>query len=47
MSEFRFEDFKIWQAACDVGDTLCDLADKLGEQHLYGFADQLRRAALR
>ncbi len=46
MSEFRFEDFKIWQEACDVGDTLCDLADKLGGQHLYGFADQLRRAAL-
>ena len=46
MSEFRFEDFEIWQRACDVGDVLCDLADKLGEQYLYGFADQLRRAAL-
>ena len=46
MSEFRFEDFEIWQKACDVGDVLCDLADNLGEQHLYGFADQLRRAAL-
>ena len=46
MSEFRFEDFEIWKKACDVGDVLCDLADKLGEQHLYGFADQLRRAAL-
>ena len=37
---------EIWQKACDVGDVLCDLADMLGEQHLYGFADQLRRAAL-
>ena len=46
MSEFRFEDFEIWQKACDVGDVLCDLADKLGERHLYGFADQLRRAVL-
>jgi len=46
MSDFRFEDFKIWQHACEVGDALCDLADKLGEQHLYAFADQLRRAAL-
>ncbi len=46
MSEFRFEDFTIWQEACDIGDVLCGLADKLGEQHLYGFADQLRRAAL-
>lgn len=46
MSVFRFQDFKIWQEARDVGDTLCDLADKLGEQDLYGFANQLRRAAL-
>lgn len=46
MSEFRFEDFKIWQEACNVADALCDLADQLGEQHLYAFADQLRRAAL-
>lgn len=46
MSEFRFEDFEIWQRACDVGDSLCDLAEQLSEQHLYGFADQLRRAAL-
>ena len=45
MSEFRFEDFEIWQKACDVGDVLCDLADKFGQQRLYGFADQLRRAA--
>ena len=46
MSDFRFEDFEIWQLACDRGDELCALADALHEKNLYGFADQLRRAAL-
>lgn len=46
MSDFRFEDFEIWQKACDVGDLLCEIADQLVDRHLYGFADQLRRAAL-
>ena len=46
MSDFRFEDFEIWQRACDVGDVLCDLADEFSSKQLYGFADQLRRAAL-
>ena len=46
MSDFRFENFEIWQKACDIGDELCLIADHLAEQKLYGFADQLRRAAL-
>jgi four helix bundle protein len=46
MKEFRFEDFEIWKNACDVGDELCTIADELGEKKLWGFADQLRRAAL-
>jgi four helix bundle protein len=46
MSAFRFENLEVWQLACDIGDTLCTLADTLQEKHLYGFADQLRRAAL-
>ena len=46
MKHFRFEDFEIWQMACDVGDELCSIADELTEKQLYGFADQLRRAAL-
>lgn len=34
VKDFRFEDFEIWQMACDVGDDLCTIADKLNELKL-------------
>lgn len=46
MKRFRFQDFEIWKLGIDVGGELCAIADQLAEMHLYGFADQLRRAAL-
>ncbi|PXA03653.1 four helix bundle protein [Coraliomargarita sinensis] len=46
MGQFRFEDLKIWQRACDVGDELCNVADELEKKRLYRFAEQMRGAAV-
>lgn len=46
MAKFRFEDFEIWQLAIEIGDHLFDIADRLQEQKLYRFADQLHGAGL-
>ncbi len=46
MADFRFQDLQIWQEACRLGDLLDSIADDLGEQHKYRYAEQLRGAAL-
>jgi hypothetical protein len=44
MSEFRFENLKIWQRAVEVARKLFRMADILEESKLFRFADQLRGA---
>ena len=48
MSEkhFRFEDFEIWRRAAVFSGPLFAIADKLDEQRLFRFAEQLRAATL-
>ena len=43
---FRFETLKVWQKSIDVLDKLLDIADKLTENNLFRFAEQLRGAGL-
>ena len=46
MSTFRFEDFKIWQKSIEIADELFDIADKVNNEKLFRFAEQLRGAAM-
>ena len=46
MAEFRFEDLEIWRRAVEIADQLFDEADRLDQNRLYRFAEQLRGAAL-
>jgi four helix bundle protein len=46
MSEFRFENLKIWQRAVEVARKLFRLANTLEEKKLFRFAEQLRDAGL-
>ena len=46
MSDFRFEELKIWQFSIEISDLLFDIADNLGKQNMYRFAEQLRGAGM-
>lgn len=46
MAKFRFEDLEIWKDAIIIADELFDIADKLEESKLFGFANQLRSAGM-
>ena len=46
MPKFRFQDLEIWKASIRIAEELFDIADKLEQQHLYRFAEQLRAAAM-
>ena len=46
MVKFRFQDLEIWQGAIELGDELFDIADKLNNDKLYVFANQLYGAGL-
>jgi four helix bundle protein len=44
--KFRFQDLEIWQLAMEIADDLFNIADKLENEHLYRFAEQLRGAGM-
>ncbi|MDZ7660665.1 four helix bundle protein [Fodinibius sp.] len=46
MSQFRFQDFTIWQNAIELTDELFDLADNLEADKKFRFAEQLRGAVM-
>jgi four helix bundle protein len=46
MTEFRFENLKIWERAVEVARKLFRLANTLEEKKLFRFAEQLRDAGL-
>lgn len=46
MSQFRFQNFDIWNDALDLTDDLFDLADELEDDRKYRFAEQLRGAVM-
>ncbi len=43
---FRFEDLEIWQLAVEMAVKLHRMADRLDEQRLYRYAEQVRGAGL-
>jgi hypothetical protein len=44
--KFRFLDLEIWQDAIEVAGRLFDIADKLEQERLYRFDEQLRGSGL-
>jgi hypothetical protein len=46
MNRFRFQDLEIWKESIEIGNILFDIADKLEENKLYRFSEQLRGAAM-
>jgi four helix bundle protein len=46
MAKFRFQDLEIWKESVEIGIILFDIADKLEEQKLFRFAEQLRGAGM-
>jgi four helix bundle protein len=46
MSRFRFQDLEIWNESIEIGNILFDIADRLEENKLYRFSEQLRGAAM-
>lgn len=46
MAQFRFEDLEIWKMAIQISMKLFDIADRLEDQKLFKFAEQLRAAGL-
>ena len=46
MTNFRFQNLKIWQLAIEIANELFDLADELEKKRLYRFAEQLRGAGM-
>ena len=46
MKQFRFESLTIWQDSIEIADEMFEIADKVSNERLYRFAEQLRGAAL-
>jgi four helix bundle protein len=46
MAQFRFEDLEIWKMTVQISMKLFDISDRLEEQKLFRFAEQLRAAGL-
>ena len=46
MNRFRFQDLEIWKESIEIGNILFDIADRLEENKLYRFSEQLRGAAM-
>jgi four helix bundle protein len=46
MNRFRFQDLEIWKESLEIGNILFDIADRLEENKLYRFSEQLRGAAM-
>jgi four helix bundle protein len=46
MNKFRFQDLEIWKESIEVGNILFDITDRLEENKLYRFSEQLRGAAM-
>jgi four helix bundle protein len=46
MNKFRFQDLEIWKESIEIGNILFDIADRLEENKLYRFSEQLRGAAM-
>lgn len=46
MTLFRFESLTIWQDSIEIADEMFDIADKIGNDKFYRFAEQLRGAAI-
>ncbi len=46
LKNFRFESLTIWQDSIIIADKMFDIAEKLTNERLYGFTEQLRGAAL-
>ncbi len=46
MAKFRFQDLEIWNDAIAIAGELFDIADTLENRKLFGFANQLRSAAM-
>lgn len=46
MTLFRFESLTIWQDSIEIADEMFDIADKIGNDRFYRFAEQLRGAAI-
>jgi four helix bundle protein len=46
MAKFRFQDLDIWKESVEIGIILFDIADKLEEQKLFRFVEQLRGAGM-
>jgi four helix bundle protein len=46
MAKFRFQDLDIWKESVEIGIILFDIAEKLEEQKLFRFAEQLRGAGM-
>jgi four helix bundle protein len=46
MNRFRLQDLEIWKESIEIGNILFDIADKLEENKLYRFSEQLRGAAM-
>ena len=46
MNRFRFQDLEIWKESIEIGNNLFDIADRLEENKLYRFSEQLRGAAM-
>lgn len=43
---FRFQRLRIWREAVDLAKDMLDLAKRLSDAKLYGYANQLERASL-
>ncbi|HUL37280.1 MAG TPA: four helix bundle protein [Thermodesulfobacteriota bacterium] len=46
MSQFRFQDLRIWQRSIDITDELFDLADRVEKRRRYRFPGQLTGAGM-
>ena len=46
MFKFRFQNLEIWKMAIEIADVLFDIADDLGNRHLFRFAEQLRASGM-
>ena len=46
MNRFRFQDLEIWKESIKIGNILFDIAERLEENKLYRFSEQMRGAAM-
>lgn len=46
LKNFRFESLTIWQDSIIIADKMFDIAEKLTNERLFRFTEQLRGAAL-